>query len=74
MDAIEIRNGKVTDNDNEMAEKVAEKLGMPGTGGSDAHVLDDVGRFVTIFEGDIADEQELVDALRAGAYTVGTVR
>lgn len=74
VDAIEIRNGKVTDNDNEMAEKVAEKLGMPGTGGSDAHVLDDLGRFITIFENDIANEQELVEALRAGAYTVGTVR
>jgi predicted metal-dependent phosphoesterase TrpH len=74
VDAIEIRNGKVTDNDNEMAEKVAEKLGMPGTGGSDAHVLDDLGRFITIFDNDIANEQELVEALRAGAYTVGTVR
>ena len=74
VDAIEIRNGKVTDNDNQMAEKVAEKLAMPGTGGSDAHVIDDVGRFITIFENDIADEQELVEALRAGAYTVGTAR
>ena len=74
VDAIEIRNGKVTDNDNEMAEKVAEKLEMPGTGGSDAHVIEDVGRFITIFENDIVNEQELVEALRAGAYTIGTAR
>ena len=74
VDAIEIRNGKVTDNDNQMAEKVAEKLKMPGTGGSDAHVLDDVGRFITIFEDDIAHGKELVEALRSGAYTVGTCR
>ena len=74
VDAIEIRNGKVTDSDNEMAEKVAEKLGLPGTGGSDAHMVDDVGRFITIFDADIANEQELVEALRTGAYTVAVGR
>jgi len=74
VDAIEIRNGKVTDNDNEMAEKVAEKLKMPGTGGSDAHALEDIGRFITIFESNISNEKELVEALHSGAYTIGTAR
>ena len=44
VDAIEIGNGKLTDDENDMARKVAEKLGLPGTGGSDAHRVDEVGR------------------------------
>lgn len=72
--AVEIRNGKVSDQDNEMAEKVAEKLGLPGTAGSDAHNLDEVGKFVTIFEKSIENEQALVEELKAGRFSVGGLR
>jgi len=69
VDAIEIGNGKLTDDENDMACKVAEKLGLPGTGGSDAHRVDEVGRWVTVFENDIRTEQELLEELRAGRFT-----
>lgn len=66
--AVEIKNGKVTDNDNDMAQKVAEKLNLPGTGGSDAHNLDDIGTFVTEFENDIQDETQLLAELHSGRF------
>ena len=69
VDAIEVGNGKLSDDENDMARKVAKKLGLPGTGGSDAHRVDEVGRWVTVFEKDIRTEQELLDELRAGRFS-----
>jgi len=74
VDGIEIGNGQVRDQENEMAGKVAEALGLPGTAGSDAHNADDVGKFITIFEQDIASEEELVASLHAGSFTTGSAR
>jgi hypothetical protein len=51
-----------------MARKVAEKLGLPGTGGSDAHRVDEVGTWVTVFEKEIESEIELVQELHAGRF------
>ena len=70
VDAIEVGNGKLSDDENDMARKVAETLGLPGTGGSDAHRIDEVGKWVTVFENNIGDEQELVEALKAGRFNV----
>lgn len=74
VNAIEIRNGKVTAQDNDMARKVAEKLGLPGTGGSDAHNIDDVGTFTTVFEQEIQDDRQLVEALHTGIFTTDACR
>lgn len=69
VDALEVGNGKLSPDENDMARKVAEKLNLPGTGGSDAHRVDEVGKWVTVFEKEIRDERELVQALHAGRYT-----
>ena len=69
VDAIEIGNGKLSDDENDMARKVAEKLGLPGTGGSDAHRIDEIGKWITVFERVIQSEQELVEELGAGRFT-----
>jgi len=68
VDAIEILNGKLSPDENDMARKVAEKLGLPGTAGSDAHRLDEIGTAVTVFENDIRDEKELLAELHAGRF------
>ena len=68
VDAVELGNGKLSDEENDMARKVAEKLSLPGTGGSDAHRIDEIGTRVTIFEKDIRDEKELVAELHAGRF------
>ena len=69
VDAIEVGNGKLSSDENDMASKVAEKLGLPGTGGSDAHRVDEVGTWVTVFEKEIHNERELVREFHAGRFT-----
>ena len=68
VDAVEIGNGKLSPDENEMAGKVAEKLGLPGTGGSDAHRVDEIATWVTDFEKDIEDEGDLLRELHAGRF------
>jgi hypothetical protein len=43
-----------------------EKLGLPGTGGSDAHQVHEIGRCLTRFENEIGNEEELIREVRAG--------
>lgn len=68
VDAIEVLNGKLSPDENDMARKVAEKLGLPGTAGSDAHRVDEIGTVVTVFENDIRNENELLAELHAGRF------
>jgi predicted metal-dependent phosphoesterase TrpH len=67
--ALEILNGKVTEKENRFAGKVAAGLGLPATGGSDAHEISGVGKYATRFKHPIANEMELVEALKGGEYT-----
>ncbi len=71
VDAIEVCNGKLTEEENSMALDVSKILGMAGTGGSDAHQVDEIGKRATVFEREIRNERELVEEIRAGRYTVG---
>ena len=74
VDAVEIRNGRVTEKENEVAGNAADRLGLPGTAGSDAHELSALGTWVTIFEKVIDTEADLLRELKAGHFTVGTAR
>ena len=74
VNALEIRNGKVTEQENEMARQVAEKLDMHGVAGSDAHLIDEVGKWITIFERNIQNERELIEELTAGRFSTGSAR
>ena len=69
VDAVEVGNGKLSPDENDMARKVAEKLNLPGTGGSDAHRVDEIGKWVTVFEKDVCNEIELVQELHAGRFS-----
>ena len=69
VDAVEVGNGRLSTDENDMARKVSEKLGLPGTGGSDAHRVDEVGNWLTVFVKDIRNERELVRELHAGRFT-----
>lgn len=66
VDAIEIRNGGSSPESNQTAESIAVACGLPGTGGSDAHFLMQVGRCLTVFERDLVDEEDLVREIKAG--------
>jgi len=66
VDALEVLNGGNTPEANRLAMAVAEKYGLPQVGGSDAHLLVQVGRCVTLFEREFDTEEELVEEIRAG--------
>ena len=66
--AIETLNGANTPRSNEAALAIAAELGLPGTGGSDAHALWQLGKCVTVFERDLHSDEELVAELREGRY------
>lgn len=77
VDAVEIRNGSVTEKENEVAEKVAERLGLRSTAGSDAMTAHDIGAlgtWVTALEKEIYAEWDLVKELHDGKFTIGFVR
>lgn len=66
LDALELYH---PDHDEEALTKVRQamaKLGLPGTGSSDAHQIQEVGLCVTLFESPIFSEEDLVQEIRAG--------
>ena len=72
VDDIEAFNSKCSDRENNFALEVANRLGRPGIGGSDAHSRQEVGWFVTVFEADISTEEEFFEELRRGHYYPAT--
>ena len=68
VDEIEVVNGGNIEVENRYAQEVAAVLGKWGTGGSDAHSTDGFARGTTAFNGDIRNERDLLDALRAGDF------
>ncbi|NQU07928.1 MAG: PHP domain-containing protein [Candidatus Abyssubacteria bacterium] len=74
VDAIEAYNCKVTRRETEIAFEVAERLGLPCVAGSDAHTVDDVGKFSTRFEKNISSENELIAELAAGRFSIEPLR
>jgi len=72
--ALEVLNGKVTEKENNFAAEVAAGLGLPATGGSDAHEVSSVGKYATRFRDSIGNEKELVEALKGGEYTACAFR
>ena len=66
--ALEVMNGSVSPEGNRRAEEAADKLGIHGIGGSDAHGLPVLGKAYTCFPTPVASMQELTAALKAGNY------
>ncbi len=68
VDAVEVLNGKVTAKENDFALQVTEGLRLPGTGGSDAHEVAEIGMYATEFYEVIRNERDLIAALKKGDY------
>ena len=66
--AVEVVNGGTADEENDFAMRVAGLLGMPVTGGSDAHSAHGLGKFVTDFGDEIHTESEFLTALHARKF------
>ena len=69
VDDIEVANGSNTERENLFGLEVARRLGLGGTGGSDAHSTHGLGKCSTMFDGDVKSESDFIEALRAKAYT-----
>jgi predicted metal-dependent phosphoesterase TrpH len=69
VDAVEVMNSRVSEKENGFAARVAEMLGLPVIGGSDAHQPGEVGRFATRFADPISNERDLIEALRKGRFS-----
>jgi predicted metal-dependent phosphoesterase TrpH len=65
---VEVVNGGNIEVENRFAEQVAAKLNLRGTGGSDAHSMNGVGKGTTVFPGEIRHARDLLDALRANEF------
>ncbi len=66
IDAIELYHPDHTELALSKIHKAMNKLGIPGTGGSDAHKIFRVGSCVTIFENKICDEKDFIREIRKG--------
>jgi hypothetical protein len=66
--AIEVVNGGTADEENDFAMRVAGLLKLPVTGGSDAHSVHGLGKYVTEFQDEINSEAEFLKALHSGQF------
>jgi predicted metal-dependent phosphoesterase TrpH len=69
-DAVEGMNARSTSKGNRKAVELADSLGLPITGGSDAHRVENIGRGVTIVPADCSDVDELLKSIRDHQTTV----
>jgi predicted metal-dependent phosphoesterase TrpH len=65
---LEVCNGLVTNEENELAKQVADMLRLTATGGSDAHKAEAVGTCITEFHDHIRDESGLIEAIRNSEF------
>ncbi|MBD3259689.1 PHP domain-containing protein [Candidatus Woesearchaeota archaeon] len=66
--AVEVLNGRLREGKNKKARDAAYELGLPGTGGSDAHSPIEIGGFFTEFPDSIRTTEELVAAIKKGKF------
>lgn len=64
--AIEGCNGANSDDENRRAVALAEAMGLPCTGGSDAHHPREIGRCYTVFKQPVATLPQLIGAIQKG--------
>ena len=68
-DAVEVLNGRGTEKENAFSREIAERLGMRGTGASDAHRLEDLGSFATEFHRPVRTTDDLIRELKEGRFS-----
>jgi hypothetical protein len=66
LDAIELCHPDHGDMAMDKVRKAMETLNIPGTGGSDAHKIFNIGACVTVFENNIFDERDFIREIRSG--------
>ncbi|MDZ7729409.1 MAG: PHP domain-containing protein [Dehalococcoidia bacterium] len=65
---LEVQNGRGSDKENEFSHRLASRMNLPGTAGTDSHAISDIGKCATYFEREIRDERELIAEIKAGRF------
>lgn len=65
---VEVINGRGLPEENAFSHDLAHRFGMPGSGASDAHRLEDLGGCATEFERRIESLDDLITEIRAGRF------
>lgn len=68
VDALEVTNGRATDEQNRFSAALARALDMPGTAASDAHAEADFGGACTEFDRPVTGLADLISELKAGRF------
>ena len=68
-DAVEVINGRGSEQENVFSHQIAQQFGKRGTGASDAHRIEDLGKFATEFHRPIGCLEDLMQELRAGRFS-----
>ncbi len=72
-DAIEVFNGRGSENENAFSKEISERLNIPGIAASDAHEVKDIGRCATLFERRVTNLRELITELKEGRFRVANL-
>lgn len=72
LDAVEVANSAQMPYDyiRNLNEGLADRLGLPQTGGSDSHIPETIGRAYTVVETPSRDAEDIVRSIRGGLTTV----
>lgn len=65
LSGIEAFNGSTTPHHNLYAYGLAAELGLPSLGASDAHTYEAIGKYATVFPGNIRDERDFIEAIKS---------
>lgn len=68
--AIEAQNSRCTARSNRKSRRLAGKLKLGQTGGTDSHILDEIGKAFTQFEGSPETEEEVIEQIVKRRTTV----
>lgn len=66
LSGVEAFNGNTREYHNYRAYELGGKLKLKCFGGGDAHTLEGVGRYATVFPGGIRDQQDFIQAVKQG--------
>ncbi len=68
VDAVEVLNGRGSEEENGFATELSRRRNLKGTGSSDSHQLTDIGTYATEFSHPVRDVGELVQEIKAGRF------
>ena len=61
--AVEVQNARCTARNNKRSRRLADRLRLGHTGGTDSHVLGEIGKAYTLFQGSPASEDDVIEEI-----------